>query len=445
MTARSTVTLREAVRVWAYIGLNSFGGPAGQIAVMHREVVERRRWISESRFLHALNFVMLLPGPEAQQLATYLGWVMHGVRGGVIAGALFIVPGVIVMLGLSIAYVIWGQVAWVSGLLTGLQAAVIALVVTALVRLSRRSLTTGFLRLVAIGAFLGIAVLLVPFPVIILAAGVVGWAVGRRLPGSLARRSPASDDAADDDEEVLSQPAARGARCAAATAVVLWLAPVVALFAVLGSGNVFAEIAGLFSKAAVVTFGGAYAVLAYVAQQAVADYGWISADDMVVGLGLAETTPGPLILVVQFVGFLAAYGDPGTLPPMLAGVLGALLAVWVTFLPCFAFIFAGAPYVERLRHSEVLRHALAGIGAAVVGVIGSLALAFALATLFASVDVLSWGPLHVPLPDVSTIRLVPTVITGAALVLVLRLRTPTLAVLGICSGLGALAAVLPLP
>ncbi len=448
MSTPAPVTFREAVRVWAYIGVNSFGGPAGQISVMHRELVDRRRWIDEPRFLHALNFSMLLPGPEAMQLATYLGWLLHGVRGGIAAGLLFIAPGVAVMMALSAIYVTWGEVDWIAGLLVGLQSAVIALVVAAIVRLSRRSLTTGFLRGVAVASFVAIALLTVPFPAIVVGAGLLGWLVGRGRAGWLADPSARAvghaieDDSPDDPPPAPRQ--ARGALVAAGVGLALWLVPVALLFLALGSANVFTQLALLFSKAAVVTFGGAYAVLAYVAQQAVGDYGWITAADMTVGLGLAETTPGPLILVVQFVGFLAAFGDPGALSPLTAGLAGAVLVVWVTFLPCFVFIFAGAPYVERLRHSALLRHALAGIGAAVVGVIASLALFFALATLVGEVGQWSWGPIRLPLPDLVTVQWVPLAITAIACLLVLRWRVSTVAVLAACAALGAVSGVVGL-
>ena len=448
MTGTPPVSLRDAVRMWGYIGLNSFGGPAGQIAVMHRELVDRRRWLSEERFLHALNYCMVLPGPEAQQLATYVGWLMNGVRGGAVAGALFIIPGFVVMMALSIAYALYGEVTWVAGLLTGLQAAVVALVVEAMIRVGRRSLHSAFLRSVAVVAFIAISAFVVPFPLVIAGAALVGWLVGcvRADWIPTAGHRVTSGGAADGpyllaDDEAVTTGAARRSRVAAFVCLVMWLTPVVLLVILLGTDDVFTQEGLLFSKTALVTFGGAYAVLAYVSQQAVQTYGWISAGDMVTGLGLAETTPGPLIMVVQFVGFLAAYNNPGSLPPLVAGMLGALLTVWVTFLPCFFFIFAGAPYVERLRHNVALRHALAGIGAAVVGVILNLALFFALNTAFATVNAQQWGPIHVNVPDLSSIRWSSVVITGLAAVLIFRFRVPTLVVLGACAGLGAVGAM----
>jgi chromate transporter len=448
MAEQRPVTLREALRIWGYIGLNSFGGPAGQISVMHRELVERRRWLSEGRFLHALNYCMVLPGPEAQQLATYVGWLMNGVRGGVIAGVLFIVPGFVVMMALSFAYARFGEVTWVAGLLSGLQAAVVAIVVEAMIRVGRRSLHSPFLRVVATAAFIALSAFLVPFPIVVIGAGVLGWLVGRArgdwIPVAGHRSATTVDDSGPHllpDDEAVDRPTARRAQIAAATSLVLWLAPVVLLVLLLGTENIFSQQALLFSKTAVVTFGGAYAVLAYISQEAVRTYGWITADDMATGLGLAETTPGPLILVVQFVGFLAAYNNPGSLDPLVAGVLGATLTVWVTFVPCFFFIFVGAPYVERLRHNVALRHALAGIGAAVVGVILNLAVFFTLSTAFATVESMQWGPIHLTVPDLSSVRWPSVAITALAAVLIFRFRVPTLAVLGACAGAGVIAAL----
>ncbi len=429
--------------MWAYIGLNSFGGPAGQIAVMHRELVENRRWVSEQRFLHALNYCMVLPGPEAQQLATYIGWLMHGVRGGLIAGWLFVIPGFFAMLVLSAMYAVYGDVGWIAGLLLGLQAAVVAIVADAVIRISKRTLRSGFLISVAAVSFAGIFIFGVPFPLIVISAGLLGWLVGRRNDAWVPLGGHKDSTAAQDggpvllpDDERVSKTAARRALRAAAIALVVWLAPVVILVLTLGTANVFTQEATLFSKTAVVTFGGAYAVLAYVTQQAVEHYGWISTKDMITGLGLAETTPGPLILVVQFVGFLAAYNNPGSLPPLLAGFLGAIVTVWVTFVPCFLFIFLGAPYVERLRDNHALRHALTAIGAAVAGVVLNLAIWFAMNTAFASVTPTSVGPVSLSVPDWSTINWASIAISLVAAVLVFKFRTGTLKVLAVCAGLG---------
>jgi chromate transporter len=441
------ITFRDATRVWAYIGLNTFGGPAGQIAVMHRELVERRRWVSEKRFLHALNYCMVLPGPEAQQLATYVGWLMHGVSGGAVAGVLFVLPGFVTMMALSIAYALYGDVTWVSGLLLGIQAAVVAIVIEAVIRIGRRTLRNTVLRVVAALSFLAIFLFGVLFPIIVVAAGLVGWLLGRSRPqwfpggaGHDDAREASSSALLSDDERV-PRGEARRALWAAVVCLVLWLTPVALLWARLGSDNVFAQEAWLFSKAAVVTFGGAYAVLWYVAQQAVGRYGWISPTQMITGLGLAETTPGPLIMVVQFVGFLAAYQHPGSLPPMVAGVLGALITVWVTFVPCFMFIFLGAPWVERLRDNHAISHALSAISAAVAGVVLNLALFFALHTAFGVVGSSSVGPMTLPRPDWSTVQWSSVCISVVAAVLVFRIRLGTLRVVGISAVIGAVLAV----
>ena len=447
MAPPAPVSLREALRVWAYIGINSLGGPAGQISVMHREVVDRRRWISDGRFVHALNYCLLLPGPEAQQLATYLGWLMHGVRGGVAAGALFILPGFIVMLALSVIYVVFGSVTWVSGLLFGLQAAVVALVLQAMVRIARRTLHGPALICIAIASFIALFLFALPFPLVIALAAAAGWLMGRARPLWIDKDAgldtPVKDtDVLLADDMAVSPANARRARNAALAALVLWLLPVVVLVLVLGTSNLYAQQALLFSKTAVITFGGAYAVLTYIAQQAVQNYHWLSMGDMATGLGLAETTPGPLLLVLEFVGFVAAYEHPGVLPPLVAGLFGATLTVWVTFLPCFFFIFIGAPYVERLRHNRALRHALTGLGASVVGVIGNLAVTFAIATAFAQVNPTSWGPFSVELPLVSSVKYASLAISVVALVLVFGLKQSTLRILATCAALGLVAALL---
>jgi chromate transporter len=441
------VRFRDATRVWAGIGLNSFGGPAGQIAVMHRELVERRRWVSERRFLHALNYCMILPGPEAQQLATYVGWLMFGVPGGVVAGGLFILPGFLAMLVLAASYATFGSVVWVAGLLFGIQAAVVAIVAEAVLRIGRRTLRSTALRVVAATSFLAIFLFAVPFPFIVAAAAVVGWWGGRGRPGwfPLGDHTGAEPDEAGAallaDDETLDPVQARRARWAAAVCAVVWVVPVVAVLVTQGSHSIFAQEAWLFSKSAVITFGGAYAALGYVAQQAVAGYGWIGPRDMIAGLGLAESTPGPLVLVLEFVGFLAAYDRPGTLPPLLAGVLGAAVTAWVTFVPCFLFIFAGAPYVERLRSSVSLSHALTSVTAAVAGVVLNLAVWFALHTAFATVRGERFGPLHVAVPVWSSVRVASITISVLAAVAVFRLKAGTLRVLGAAAALGAVLAL----
>lgn len=443
---RHGVSLREATRVWAYIGINSFGGPAGQIAVMHRELVERRRWVSERRFLHALNYCMILPGPEAQQLATYVGWLMHGTRGGVIAGSLFVIPGFFAMLILSMAYALFGQVTWVEGLLFGLQAAVVAIVIEAVIRIGRRTLRSRALQLVAAVSFIAIALFKVPFPYIVVGAALAGWLIGRRRPTWFPLGGHGGDpaDAAPallPDDEAISPQATRSALRAAAIAAVLWLLPVAALFIALGADSIFSQEALLFSKSALVTFGGAYAVLGYITQEAVNRFGWITPQDMITGLGLAETTPGPLIMVVQFVGFLAAYNNPGDLPPLVAGTLGAILTVWVTFVPCFLFIFLGAPYVERLRHNQAISHALTAVGASVAGVVLSLALWFALHTAFGVVTDTAVGPLTLPVPELASINPASIAISVMAAVLVFRFRIGTLRVLAVCAVVGIVTAL----
>jgi chromate transporter len=449
VTQSGPVPLREATRVWLHVGLNSFGGPAGQLAVMHTELVERRRWLSERRFLHALNYAMVLPGPEAQQAATYLGLLVSGIRGALVAGGLFILPGFVVMMLLSAVYATAGDVPLVAGVMRGLQSAVIAIVLQAVLRLGQRTLRTPLLVGVAGAAFVALFAFDTSFPVVVVGAALLGWLVGRARPGLLPDDGQAEDpDAGADspdyllaDHEELSPRQSRDARRAALACLVVWLAPIAALLLTLGRDNIFTQQALLFARTALVAFGGAYAVLAYVAEVAVVDKGWLSADDMTAGLGLAETTPGPLILVLQFVGFLAAYNDPGTLPPLLAGFFGACVTVWATFVPCFMFIYAGAPYVERLRGSRPLHHALTAVGSAIVGVILNLALWFALNTLFRQVATVSWGPVTLPVPQLASIDAVALALTAVALVLVFGRGMPTPKVLLVCASLGLLVTV----
>ncbi|MBX9749510.1 MAG: chromate efflux transporter [Roseococcus sp.] len=376
-------SFKEALRVWARIGCLSFGGPAAQIAMMQREVVDQRHWVSDRRFLHALNFCMLLPGPEAMQLATYLGWLMHGVKGGVAAGLLFVLPGALVMLVLSFIYAMLGDVPLIAALFFGLKCAVLILVVEALIKVARRALKGALPWTLAVAAFLALFLLNLPFPVVVLAAAAIGYAAPQAFAAA-AHGKPREGGPAALDAALLADPGrivamAPLARRAGLVALALWLWPVALLMPV---GGVFADIAWFFSKMAVVTFGGAYAVLAYVAQEAVEHYRWLSAPEMLAGLGLAETTPGPLILVLQFVGFLAGWRDSGAL----AAVAGAGLTLWVTFLPCFAWIFLGAPYIEKLHDMPRLKGALAGVTAAVVGVIANLALWFGLRVIFARME-----------------------------------------------------------
>src|SRR5437588_3905338 len=384
------VSLSEAFRVWLRVAALSFGGPAGQIAVMHRIIVDEKKWVGESRFLHALSYCMLLPGPEAHQLAIYIGWLMHRWPGAIVAGGLFVLPGIISIMALSYIYAAFGAVPAVAAFFFGLKAAVLAIVLQAVHRVGSRALKSGAMLVLAGLAFVGIFFLGVPFPLIVLAAGIIGF-VGARSGSSafqVGEHSPGGK-AAGAGESLLGEDLPEHARLTVARALrvstiwlSLWLVPVVAIIAVLGVDHTFSEIGAFFSKMAVVTFGGAYAVLAYMAQQAVETYGWLRPGEMLDGLGMAETTPGPLIMVVQFVGFLAAFRHPGPLPPMLAGTLGGLFATWCTFVPCFLWIGLGAPFIEKLRNNKPLNGALAGITAAVVGVILNLAIWFALHTWF---------------------------------------------------------------
>jgi chromate transporter len=372
------VPFAAALRFWAWLGCVSFGGPTGQIALMHQELVERRRWLSEPRFLHALNFCMLLPGPEAQQLATYSGWLLHGARGGIAAGALFVLPSVFVLLALSWVYVAHGDVPWIAAVFDGLQAAVLAIVVAATVRIARRAFAKRWMVLVAAAAFVCLRFLDAPFPLVILGAGLLGLLLGRLAPALFARVGHEVEGEAPPPVEA-SWPRALKVL---ALCLTLWWTPVLLAGAWQGRDHTLSQQGVFFSKAAMVTFGGAYAVLPYVADQAVERHGWLSTEQMMDGLGLAETTPGPLIMVVQFVGFLGGWNHPGDLPPWLAALLGALLTTWVTFLPCFLWIFLGAPHVERLRHVQVLGAALSTITGAVVGVILNLAVWFGTHTLW---------------------------------------------------------------
>ncbi|GFM38087.1 chromate efflux transporter [Desulfovibrio psychrotolerans] len=437
----------DAAALWLRVGLFSFGGPAGQVAMMYRMVVEERRWVSNGRFLHALNYCNLLPGPEAQQLATYVGWLLHGTRGGLVAGTLFILPGFLVVLALSALYAAFSQVPAVEALFWGLKPAVLAVVVMALMRIGSKALVGAYAWALAFGAFLALFVFGVPFPLVVLMAGILGWArheIGANGTGTPASSaSSGSSGTQDEDEEPVNgrehaAPTVRGSLRVLATWLTLWLVPVFLLLAILGPENVYARIAVFFSKMAVVSFGGAYAVLAYVAQAAVADFGWLSAEDMLNGLGLAESTPGPLILVLEYVGYLAAYRNAGDLPPALAGMLGATLAVWVTFTPCFLWIFLGAPFIERLRGVRALSAALSGITASVVGVIFNLALWFALHSLFGRVDALAFPGGSLPVPDMATADVPALVLAFAAFVALHRLWLGMIPVLAGCAAAGML-------
>ncbi|MGP9805080.1 chromate efflux transporter [Paracoccus sp. NSM] len=439
MRDRPYPTLSEAVRVWARIGLLSFGGPAGQIALMHRILVEENRWLGEKRFLHALNYCMLLPGPEAMQLAVYIGWLMHRTLGGVIAGLLFVLPGLVSIMALSWVYAIWGDAGPVEALFFGLKAAVLAIVMQAVIRIGGRALKNGAMIGIAAASFVAIFVLGIPFPAIILTAGLIGFLGARaRLPAFRGGGGQAKAGAAQvaDADTLLGEETPDHARVnlpwalrLSAVILALWLVPVGALFVLLGPQDVFSRIAGFFSVMAVVTFGGAYAVLAYVAQEAVRNYGWLMPGEMLDGLGMAETTPGPLIMVTQFVGFMAALRDAGGLPPLLAGTLGGLLTTWVTFVPCFLWIFLGAPFIERLRDNRAIASALSGITAAVVGVILNLALWFGLHVIFTEVRpaLIALPALNVPVW--SSLDPVALALVAGSTVAVFALRLGPVAVL----------------
>ena len=419
-------SLADLTRAFARIGCLSFGGPAGQIALMQRDLVDERGWIEQGAFLRALNLCHLLPGPEAQQLATWIGWRLHGVRGGLIAGLLFVVPGALIMLALSLLYVTAAGLSWFAALFLGIKAAVLAVVAQALVRVARRALGTRFKLALAVLAGLALTLFHAPFPLVIMAAGLIGAAAAKWQPDWLGTH-PAPPTAAP-----LESP--RRLAVATALTIALWLAiwalPLALVFTALGPHHILWHIGLFFSRLAVVTFGGAYAVLAYMAQAAVGGFGWLTPGEMADGLGLAETTPGPLIMVTQFVGFIAAWRHPAPFAPLTAGLLGAGLTTWVTFAPCFLWIFACAPWMAWLERAERLQGALAAITAAVVGVIANLALWFALHVVFREV-----GPLGLPVWTSFDWR-AALIALGAALLL-FRFRRSVLEVLA----LSALAAL----
>ncbi len=443
----SAVPWREALRVWTRIGFLSFGGPAGQIALMHRVLVEEKRWISEQRFLHALNYCMLLPGPEAQQLATYVGWLLHGTRGGLAAGLLFIGPGVVCVLALSALYAAFQRVPAIDALFFGLQAAVLAIVLEAVLRIGKRILKNGLMVALAALAFVGIFFLRAPFPLIVLAAGSFGWLASRLGPelfpaiahgparGSMRAGAHAADDVLERGAEHARPTPARTLRVLA-TWLALWFVPLGALALALGGASVFVQEGLFFSRTAVVTFGGAYAVLGYVAQHAVQRHGWLQPGEMLDGLGLAETTPGPLILVLEFVGFLAGYREPGPFAPLVGGVVGALVAVWTTFAPCFLWIFAGAPYVEALRGNRRLDAVLSSITAAVVGVVLNLALWFGLHVLFAVVEERDWHGVRLYVPERDTLDWAALGLSALAALLLFRTRLGMVRTLALSAALG---------
>ena len=440
---QTAVSLREALGVWVRVAAYSFGGPAGQIAVMHRLLVDERRWVSESRFLHALNYTMLLPGPEAQQLATYLGWLLHRHIGGFIAGTLFVLPGFVSILALSILYAEFQEVTFVQALFYGLKPAVLALVVVAVLGIGRRALANWVMVTIAALAFVGIFFFNLPFPLIVFGSGLLGYVGGKVAleQFDVIRQRQVADEeegayVITDAVAQAQRPSTRRAISILVVGLLLWLGPLLLLIPLLGEDHVFIQEWLFFSKSAVVTFGGAYAVLAYIAQQAVEVFGWLQPGEMLDGLGMAETTPGPLVQVVQFVGFMGAYRNPGDLSPLTAGILGSAVTTWVTFVPCFIWIFLGAPYIEYWRNNKSLTTALSGITAAVVGVILNLALWFGFQTMFGTVNEVQRGPIRLFIPDLSTLDWPAQFIAFGAFVALLRLRWRMLPTLGISALLG---------
>jgi chromate transporter len=444
----AAISFGQAFRLWVKVALNSFGGPAGQIAVMHRYLVEEKRWISESRFLHALNYCMLLPGPEAQQLATYIGWLLHRTWGGIVAGTLFVLPGALAIWGLSVLYAGYQEVRLVQWLFFGLKAAVLAVVVEAVIRIGKRALRNRAMTALAALAFVGIFFFDVPFPAIVLGAAVVGYAGGRHRPDLFSggaghggkKIDPCTEQAVDRLLEVggleHTRPSAGRALGVAAIWLLVWALPFALILFFQGADGVFFRIATFFSKTAVVTFGGAYAVLAYAAQTVVETFGWLQPHEMLDGLGMAETTPGPLIMVLQFVGYLAAFRNPGGLDPLWAGTLGAAVTTWVTFAPCFLWIFLGAPYIETLRGNRNLSAALSAITAAVVGVILNLAVWFTVNTVFGKVDDVRAFGMHLLVPVWGTLNLPSLAIAVFATLAIFRWKLSMLKTIAASAALG---------
>jgi chromate transporter len=429
----------------------SFGGPAGQIAVMHRILVEEKRWISENRFLHALNYCMLLPGPEAQQLATYIGWLLHRTAGGLTAGLLFVLPGFVSIMALSVLYASYRDLTVVEGIFYGLKPAVVAVVFKAVMRIGKRSLKNRVMVLVAALAFVAIFFFQIPFPLIIVAAAALGYVGGKLWPETfvvIKERVPKDGQAVEvhaisDEMAAAVLPSLRHALRTSAIWLTVWLTPIAAIWNVAGRDSVYTKEALFFSKTALVTFGGAYSVLAYIGQECVDTYHWLAPGEMLDGLGMAETTPGPLIQVVQFVGFLGAYRNPLPLSPLWAGVAGAVITTWVTYTPCFLWIFLGAPYIEYLRGRKALNAALSTITAAVVGVVLNLSIWFALHTMFGSVVERRIGPLRLLLPDWPTVDLAAVLIAVAAMVAMLRFHVGMITTLFASAVVGLLYVTYP--
>lgn len=437
------VTEQEAFRVWLKVAAYSFGGPAGQIAVMHKLLVEEKRWISDNRFLHALNYTMLLPGPEAQQLATYLGWLLHGTKGGLIAGSLFILPGFVSILALSILYAGYQEVVFVQALFYGLKPAVLAIVVEAVIRIGRRALKNNVMVAISILAFISIFFFNIPFPIIIIFAGLIGYLGGKVSLEKFDVIKQRDIDETDEEDYLITDAIAQQKKPSASYALrvlgiglSLWFLPLLILWMIFGGEHVFVQEGIFFSQTAVFTFGGAYAVLAYIAQQAVEVFGWLQAGEMLDGLGMAETTPGPLVQVVQFVGFMGAYRNPADMSPMMAGVIGSIITTWVTFVPCFLWIFLGAPFIEYWRGNKALTTALSGITAAVVGVILNLAVWFAMQTLFSVVNEVDFGQLTILVPDVGTLDWVALLIAIGAFIALFRFKLGMLPTLALSAGVG---------
>jgi chromate transporter len=443
-------TFREAFWVWCRVAALSFGGPAGQIAVMHRILVDEKRWVSENRFLHALNYCMLLPGPEAQQLATYIGWLLHRTAGGLMAGLLFVLPGFVSIMLLSILYASYRDLTVVEGIFYGLKPAVIAVVVEALLRIGKRSLKNRVMVCIAAAAYVAIFFFHVPFPLIVVAAATIGYVGGKLWPETfvvIKERVPQDNEqveahAISDEMAAVVRPSLARSLRTLAIWLTVWLAPIAALWSLAGRESVFTQEALFFSKTAMVTFGGAYSVLAYIGQECVDTYHWLAPGEMLDGLGMAETTPGPLIQVVQFVGFLGAYRDPDPLSPLWAGVAGAVITTWVTYAPCFLWIFLGAPFIEYLRGRKALNAALSTITAAVVGVILNLSIWFALHTMFGTITEQQFGPLRLLVPGWSTIDLVAVAIAAAAMVAMFRFHVGMLPTLAASSAIGLLSTIL---
>ena len=425
---KETLSIFEAFKIWLKISLLSFGGPAGQISIMHKFLVEEKKWISEKRFLHALNYCMLLPGPEAQQLATYIGWLLHKTLGGLIAGLLFIIPGAIIILILSILYAEFQELKLINALFFGIKAAVLAIVIEAIIKIGNHALKSKAMFIIAGGAFVGIFFLSVPFPILIIVAAIIG-VIGEKIKyNPIFKSNDISEQVVPDKNSAIidrklannisdhTEPSYLKSTKVCIVWLTIWFGPIFFMVFTLGTTNVLVQEGLFFSKIAVVTFGGAYAVLAYVAQQAVYNYQWLSPGEMLNGLGMAETTPGPLIMVVQFVGFMGAYRNPGELDPVTAGILGSMVTTWVTFAPCFLWIFLGGPYIEKLRNNKLLAAALSAITAAVVGVILNLAVWFSLHVVFKTVNEVFIGFIHIWMPVWTTIDYASLAITLGALI-----------------------------